>query len=104
MHLKYLSYHFEPTITFNGIPILYNGCQALLLSLEGRSYIAVTHLAKARSQNVSEYLSIIKIKASLGEAFIFLMWIKNKLKCLYNLTKPMKMGIKYDVVMWIECT
>ena len=40
--------NFEPTFTLNGIPILPSGCQAPLrkkLSGEGKSEVAVTHLA-----------------------------------------------------------
>ena len=39
---------FEPTFTLNGIPILPSGCQAPLrkkTSGEGKSVVAVTHLA-----------------------------------------------------------
>jgi len=42
---------FEPTFTLNGIPILSHGCQASTRCLhyriagEGKSVIAVTHLA-----------------------------------------------------------
>ncbi len=39
---------FEPTFTLNGIPISPGGCQAPLrkkLSGEGKSMVAVTHLA-----------------------------------------------------------
>lgn len=49
------SCYFEPTVTLNGIPTLSCGCQASSshghCAGEGRSMVAVTHLAIARSQN-----------------------------------------------------
>lgn len=45
--------NFEPTSTLNGIPILPCGCQAstrMRIAGEGKSMVAVAHLATARSQ------------------------------------------------------
>lgn len=39
------SCNFEPTFTLNGIPISVSGCQASDFAVEGRSLLAVTHLA-----------------------------------------------------------
>ena len=51
---------FEPTFTLNGIPILSCGCQASTrkrIAGEGKSMVAVTHLAMARSQKARAGIS-----------------------------------------------
>ena len=54
------SVSFEPTFTLNGIPISPCGCQAFTLmriAEEDKSPVAVTHLARARSQRTGGGIS-----------------------------------------------
>ena len=69
--------YFEPTFTLNGIPPLSCGCQASTrkrIAGEGKSMVAVTHLAKARSQKAGAgILGAHMRKSSFRAAFFALI-------------------------------